>query len=159
MGQRFTMRVPTDVDLIEEAVDLVARHCVASGLSPRRARFNLRVALCEALANAIIYGNALDPGQFQLIDTNNTATAVDEASCGDGGSCCSSPSAVGLPQPSEAATASAGTGFDPAALVDPTEPSQLDESGGRGLFLIRKLVDQVSFNDRGNAICMVLRRA
>jgi serine/threonine-protein kinase RsbW len=135
MGQRFTMRVPTDVDLIEEAVDLVARHCVASGLSPRRARFNLRVALCEALANAIIYGNALDPAKSVAVevlvtDAELTVNVTDE-----------------------------GSGFDPSALVDPTEPSQLDESGGRGLFLIRKLVDQVSFNDRGNAICMVLRRA
>jgi anti-sigma regulatory factor (Ser/Thr protein kinase) len=135
MGQRFTMRVPTDVELIEEAVDLVARHCVASGLPPRRARFNLRVALCEALANAIIYGNALDPEKSVVVEV----VATDDALTVN--------------------VADEGHGFDPSALADPTEPAQLDEAGGRGLFLIRKLVDEVSFNARGNAICMVLRRA
>ncbi len=57
----ISIRVPTDLDVVEEAVDLVARHCLASGVAPRAARFNLRVALCEALANAIVYGNRLDP--------------------------------------------------------------------------------------------------
>ena len=35
---------------------------------------------------------------------------------------------------------------------------QLDEACGRGLYLIRKLVDAVQFNERGNSICMILRR-
>jgi hypothetical protein len=50
----ISVRVPTDLQVVEEAVDVVARHCLASGLTPRTARFNLRVALSEALANAII---------------------------------------------------------------------------------------------------------
>jgi anti-sigma regulatory factor (Ser/Thr protein kinase) len=28
--------------------------------------------------------------------------------------------------------------------------------GGRGIFLIRKLMDQVEFNERGNSITMIL---
>jgi serine/threonine-protein kinase RsbW len=52
-----------------------------------------------------------------------------------------------------------GDGFDPAIVPDPTLPERLEEEDGRGLFLIRQLVDEVRFNDRGNAICMVLRRA
>jgi len=47
---RISVRVPSELDAVEEAVDVVARHCVAAGLPARRARFNLRVALCEALA-------------------------------------------------------------------------------------------------------------
>ena len=51
-----------------------------------------------------------------------------------------------------------GTGFDPASVPEPIRPEQLDELGGRGLFLIRKLVDAVHFNPQGNSICMMLRR-
>ena len=40
----------------------------------------------------------------------------------------------------------------------PIRPDQIDEAGGRGLFLIRKLVDAVQFNEQGNSICMILRR-
>jgi anti-sigma regulatory factor (Ser/Thr protein kinase) len=35
----------------------------------------------------------------------------------------------------------------------------LDEAQGRGLYLIRKLVDTVYFNKQGNSICMILRRS
>ena len=51
-----------------------------------------------------------------------------------------------------------GPGFDPACLTDPVGPDDLERANGRGLFLIRSLVDHVSFNDRGNSICLTLRR-
>ena len=60
---RMTVAIPSELELVEHAVDLVARHCLACGLSMRAARFNLRVALSEALANAIVYGNRMDPGK------------------------------------------------------------------------------------------------
>ncbi|HWP36112.1 MAG TPA: ATP-binding protein [Gemmatimonadales bacterium] len=134
-GIEIALRVPTALDVVEEAVDLVARHCLASGLTPRAARFNLRVALAEALANAIIYGNRLDPGK--TVDVRVVVT----------------PSLLTVH------VADQGDGFDPALVPDPTIPERLEEEDGRGLFLIRQLVDEVRFNDRGNAICMVLRRA
>jgi len=51
-----------------------------------------------------------------------------------------------------------GPGFDPSTIPEPIRPEQLDEASGRGLFLIRKLVDAVQFNAQGNSICMILRR-
>ena len=51
-----------------------------------------------------------------------------------------------------------GPGFDPETIPEPILPEQLDGATGRGLFLIRKLVDTVQFNARGNSICMILRR-
>jgi len=131
----ISVRVPTDLQVVEEAVDVVARHCLASGLTPRAARFNLRVALSEALANAIVYGNGLDPSKSVevrvVVASNGFAVHV----CDE------------------------GSGFNPAEIPDPTLPERIGRPDGRGLFLIRQLVDDVSFNDRGNAICMILRRA
>ena len=52
-----------------------------------------------------------------------------------------------------------GPGFNPATLPDPTSPENLAKASGRGLFLIRTFMDHVSFNERGNEITMIKRRA
>jgi len=51
-----------------------------------------------------------------------------------------------------------GQGFDPASLPDPTLPQNLDRRTGRGLFLIRTFMDEVTHNEVGNEITMVKRR-
>jgi serine/threonine-protein kinase RsbW len=129
-----TLRLPSDVTCIEEAVELVTRHCLAGHPATRTIRFRLQVVLSEALANAILRGNreALDKWvevRAELRDDLIQVHVTDE-----------------------------GPGFDPSSVPEPVEPEQLDEAGGRGLFLIRKLVDAVQFNEQGNSICMILRR-
>jgi serine/threonine-protein kinase RsbW len=129
-----TLRLPSDVSCIEEAVELVTRHCLAGHAATRTIRFRLQVVLSEALANAILRGNreALDKWvevRAELRDEIIRVYVTDE-----------------------------GPGFDPASVPEPIRPEQLDEAGGRGLFLIRKLVDAVQFNEQGNSICMILRR-
>ncbi len=51
-----------------------------------------------------------------------------------------------------------GAGFDPATISAPLDPEELDRPNGRGIFLIKNLVDDVVFNPQGNSICMTLRR-
>ena len=131
----LSIQIVSELDAVEETVELVARHCVTCGLSDHTARFNLRVALAEALSNAIIYGNAQDPAKVVEVDVRVRSRRFEIRVRDEGG------------------------GFDPDAVPDPTTPEHLLDENGRGLFLIRKLVDDVSFNERGNAICMVLRRA
>ena len=52
-----------------------------------------------------------------------------------------------------------GDGFDPGTVPEPTGPQSFEATAGRGLFLIRQLVDEVQFNEQGNSICMIMRRA
>jgi serine/threonine-protein kinase RsbW len=129
-----TLRLPSDVNCIEEAVELVTRHCLAGHQASQTTRFRLRVVLSEALSNAIVKGNREDHGKW--VDVR--------AELG--------PDAIRVWVTDE------GAGFDPSAVPEPTRPEQLDEARGRGLYLIRKLVDSVEFNERGNSICMILRR-
>jgi serine/threonine-protein kinase RsbW len=129
-----TLRLPSDIGCIEEAVELVTRHCLAGHSATRTIRFRLQVVLSEALANAILRGNqeALDKWvdiRAELLADVIRVYVTDE-----------------------------GPGFDPGAIPEPVRPDQIDEAGGRGLFLIRKLVDAVQFNEQGNSICMILRR-
>ncbi len=130
----ISVRVPSDIDVVEEAVDLVARHCLASGLPPAVARFKLRVALSEALANAIIYGNRNDSEKSVdvRVEVSQTMLSVHVSDEGDG--------------------------FNPRKVPNPTLPDGLEQTSGRGLFLIREMVDDVRFNEKGNSICMMMRR-
>jgi serine/threonine-protein kinase RsbW len=39
-----------------------------------------------------------------------------------------------------------GNGFDPSNLKDPRDPENLWKEGGRGIFLVKNLVDEVEFH-------------
>src|ERR1700674_3422443 len=129
-----TLRLPSDVECIEEAVELVTRHCLAGQRSLEKTRFRLQVVLSEALSNAIVRGNREERDKW--VDVRAELF----------------PDAIRLSVTDE------GHGFDPSSVPEPIRPEQLDEACGRGLYLIRKLVDAVQFNEQGNSICMILRR-
>ena len=129
-----TLRLPSDVQCIEEAVELVVRHCLAGHQATKRTRFRLQVVLSEAISNAIVRGNREERGKWVDVRAELLADLI------------------------RVYVSDEGPGFDPDAVPDPVQPALLDEAGGRGLFLIRKLVDLVQFNEQGNTICMTLRR-
>lgn len=52
-----------------------------------------------------------------------------------------------------------GSGFDLSQLPDPFSEDSLERTTGRGLTLIRSFMDEVQFNDRGNEILLLKRRA
>ena len=45
-----------------------------------------------------------------------------------------------------------GDGFDFTTLPDPTSPENLEKVGGRGIFLMKHLADEVSFEDNGRLV-------
>jgi serine/threonine-protein kinase RsbW len=131
---RIAVQVPSDVGCIEEAVAVVLRHCLAGAFASPRIRFRLQVALSEALANAIVRGNREDASKRVYVQADLCAEQI----C--------------LHVTDE------GDGFDPAVVPDATSDDGLQQDGGRGLFLIHRMVDDVHFNAQGNSICMTLRR-
>jgi CheY-like chemotaxis protein/anti-sigma regulatory factor (Ser/Thr protein kinase) len=52
-----------------------------------------------------------------------------------------------------------GPGFDPSCLPDPTVPENIGKISGRGLLLIRTFMDDVRFNETGNEIVLVKKKA
>jgi anti-sigma regulatory factor (Ser/Thr protein kinase) len=52
-----------------------------------------------------------------------------------------------------------GTGFDTSAIPDPLDPANVLKPGGRGVFLINRLMDDVRFTDGGREVQMRKRRA
>lgn len=104
----------------------------------RQLMLNVPVALTEALSNAILYGNALDPRKRVRVNARVdihclVIEVIDE-----------------------------GEGFDIAeSTLDPTTPDHLLNENGRGLFLMQKLMDRVErfAGSPGNVVRLTLQRA
>ncbi|MFY8037547.1 MAG: ATP-binding protein [Cyclobacteriaceae bacterium] len=45
-----------------------------------------------------------------------------------------------------------GNGFEYENLPDPTAPENLEKPGGRGIFLMKHLADEVAFYDKGKVV-------
>ena len=52
-----------------------------------------------------------------------------------------------------------GSGFDTSIIPQVTGPIDAEQAHGRGLLLIHTVMDEVSYNDTGNQITMIKRRA
>ena len=137
MDPELIFHLPSDVLRIEDAVEKVIARCQRTIELERRAsrvRMNLRVALAEALSNAMLYGNGADRSKRVRVELTITAGAIITRVTDE------------------------GTGFDYEDIPDPTTPESLLKPDGRGIFLMRKLLDEVSFNERGNSVTLLLRR-
>ena len=128
--------IPSDIQYIEKVVELVQRECALMRFGARQLMLNLPVALTEALSNAILRGNNDDPRKHvhvtARVDTKCLVIEVKDE----------------------------GTGFDlDECTLDPTIPANVDREDGRGLFLMRKLMDRVErFDDDGNVVRLTLHR-
>jgi serine/threonine-protein kinase RsbW len=130
----FVLELPSDLQMIEAAVGYLVGRCRTYAYDSSRLDLNLRVCVTEALANAVLYGNRGDPSKTVRVEVSVS------------------------PERIEIRVIDEGEGFDPESVPDPTRPENLLATGGRGLFLIRKLMDETEFNERGNALRMVLVR-
>ena len=95
-----------------------------------RAVFGIRLAVEEALVNAIKHGNQMDSSRkvrvaFQVSQEKFEVLIADE-----------------------------GEGFDPCEVPDPTAPENLERPCGRGIMLMRHYMTTVAYNERGNMVSM-----
>jgi serine/threonine-protein kinase RsbW len=125
------------VRFVEQAVELVVDRCRAAGFPAHALAFNVRVALTEALSNAILYGNREDLAKAVRVTATLSGGAL------------------------VIEVYDQGPGFDlEASTNDPTRLENLLREDGRGLFLMRKLMDSVEQVSNGhNVVRLTLRRA
>jgi len=96
--------------------------------------FAVRLALEEALVNAMKHGNRLDPDL-----SVHVAYLV-------------------TPERVEIRVADEGPGFNPGQVPDPTVDENLERPCGRGIMLMRCYMDEVAFSASGNEVAMVKYR-
>ena len=90
----------------------------------------IEIALREALANAVVHGNHEDPGKQVYV---NCRRGTDEISI---------------------IVRDEGQGFDIGEVLDPTAPENISSSHGRGIYLMRTLMDEVHFEGGGTVVYM-----
>jgi serine/threonine-protein kinase RsbW len=118
LERRWTLG--TAVDEITPVVDDIVALCRAAGFSRRQCQLNVPVAVTEAIANAMLRGNqGVEHGTVDVmvqLDAEQLIVDVRDD----------------------------GAGFDLAALMQsPDEPTWLEREDGRGVFLMRQLMDAV----------------
>ncbi len=95
--------------------------------------FDIRLCVEEAVRNAMVHGNHSDK-RLQV----RTAYWIDDG-------------ALNIEIEDE------GSGFYHAEVDDPTLALHLLKNSGRGVYLIKKLMDKVEYNDKGNKVTMIKR--
>ncbi len=135
LGCRFTVTIAADPSAISAVVERVTLE-----LEERRWREDdvtaVQLALTEAMANAIRHGCRGDI-------TKHVQCSV---GCGESDEL-------------EIVVRDQGGGFDLGGVPDPLDPANTFKPSGRGIFLMRVLMDHVVFADGGREVQMRKRKA
>jgi len=92
--------------------------------------FAIRLAVEEALVNAMKHGNQLDPDKQVQVSYSVTEDRFDIRIVDE------------------------GIGFDPNEVPDPTEEMNVERPCGRGVFIIKNVMTSVNYLERGNIVVM-----
>ena len=129
--QHCSFVTPLDMERI---LAEVLRSLETAGFSDRE-QFGVRLALEEAIMNAIRHGHRYDRRKqvhlrYQVTPERLLVDVEDE-----------------------------GPGFDPSAVPDPCAPEYRERESGRGLLLMRRFMTWVRYNERGTCVTMCKHHA
>jgi len=122
--------IPANLRAIGNVTDTISGILTSIGIKEEK-RQEIALAVQEALANAVVHGCESNPSKEIRCrlrrDSQGTIVVI---------------------------VTDPGPGFSPATISDPKRPEGLYAGGGRGVYLIRQLMDEVSFENGGNQITM-----
>jgi serine/threonine-protein kinase RsbW len=122
---------PAAAQRLQDDIECALRACEFE----EREVFSIRLALEEALVNAIKHGNQMDRRKKVHITYQVS------------------------PERFEVRIADEGAGFDPDDVPDPMAPENLERPCGRGLLLMRHYMTEVTYHPPGNRLFMTKVRA
>jgi serine/threonine-protein kinase RsbW len=127
--------IPSEIKAISPLVERLMRliegsHCI-TGEEPA-----VELVLREALNNAVVHGNRLDAHKLVHVRCR-----------------CKVGKGISL------TVSDQGQGFDPGTVPDPLTVENLEADHGRGIHIMKLLMDEVSFDERGAAVHMCKRAA
>jgi anti-sigma regulatory factor (Ser/Thr protein kinase) len=156
----FVFVLPNDQSQIAPVVEFLAAQATRAAARDAAEQMRISLALDEALVNALYHGNleiytdAPDTAQLCRHEVAERRSRQRPF--------CNRRIRVLASIAHNAAVfviRDEGRGFDPARLPDPTDDANLGRCCGRGVFLMRSLMDDVRFNTIGNEVTMVRRWA
>ena len=122
--------LPSRMSSIVEVESLV-EEIIADNQLDEDTRGNIMITLTEAVTNAIRHGNKLCAEKQVRIDVWRRRRGI------------------------KVAITDEGPGFEPMAVPDPTSDDMLEVEGGRGVFLMRALADEIKFSKGGRCVEML----
>lgn len=122
--------IPSDPERLRDLQDKIEERLNAARI-PDAIQFDIKLALHEAVVNAMKHGNQYDKNKTVLVEysINDHAVAV--------------------------RVKDQGEGFDPADVPDPTAIENLERGSGRGLLMMRHYMTGIAYSERGNAVAML----
>jgi len=126
LRQTLPSRIPIISPFVEQLMCFIARFRNSDG-----SELDIEMALLEALANAVVHGNQQDSRKCVYVACR-----------------CSTDGEVSITVQDE------GQGFDADLIADPTTPEHRLLTQGRGIYLMKTLMDEVRFEQRGAVVFM-----
>ncbi|MBI4467725.1 MAG: ATP-binding protein [Acidobacteria bacterium] len=130
VSERIDIKIPSRVSLVEPTVRMLMDRMIDFRLSETHETL-VATALHEAIGNAMKHGNHFDEAKWVKVSVKLS------------------------PRRAVFSIEDEGEGFDPAGVNDPTAEDALLRESGRGILLMRHLMDEVRFNKTGNRITLV----
>lgn len=127
--QPTEVTIPSDLAEARRVQELIEGALQASAYSEHDI-FSIKLALEEALVNAIKHGNQMDPDKRVYVCYRVTPGRFDVRITDE------------------------GDGFRPEDVPDPTAIENLERPCGRGLLLMRGFMTEVEYHGRGNVVSM-----
>jgi serine/threonine-protein kinase RsbW len=135
MNQKeYNLTIPSKLEKLIEVEMAAEKVAAASGLSRDQSN-NIAIAVTEAVGNAIVHGNHKNARKKVRIHFGVTNRAI------------------------TVEVQDEGKGFNPAKLSNPLKPENIMKENGRGIFILKSLMDRVSFHfsPEGTMIRMTLK--
>ena len=126
----FRVTIPSDFNAGRDVQERILADLQRHGISSDNT-FAIRIALEEAMVNAIKHGNGLNPDKKVHVESRVTPKRV------------------------EITIEDEGPGFDRSSIPDPTEDDNLERPSGRGILLIECYMDDVQWSRGGRRLKMV----
>jgi serine/threonine-protein kinase RsbW len=123
--------MPAEVGAISRVVDEVLSRIRKENSDSARMEFAVETALREALANAVLHGCKGDPAKQVHCEVSREADGSVQILVRD-----------------------PGEGFDPGSVASPLSGENLRADHGRGVYLIRQVMDEVEYAKGGREIRM-----
>ncbi len=129
MTKDETLKLPSSTNSICRLEEFIK--CIADKYNIQAAKYpDILISLTEAVNNAIIHGNKEHQDKHVHIELKETSAGLSFTVHDE------------------------GSGFNPKSIPDPTCAEHVDCCGGRGVFLMRQLADEVRYLNNGSSVCM-----
>jgi serine/threonine-protein kinase RsbW len=120
-NNRVSYTLDSTLETVNSAEEAASRMATDAGFGDEDV-MKISMAVREAAVNAVLHGNAYDPGKkvtlvFERTGDDLVITIRDQ-----------------------------GSGLDPKKIPDPLAPENLMKTSGRGIFIIRSFMDEVEIN-------------